>query len=374
MNQAFCTQCGAKLLPQARFCIECGTSVSGARRPSGRWHFPLGGHGPALVLGCVAVVGALAIWLGMLAANPPPRVPGQKSGASAGALPEGHPPIEVTAQMRKDIEALEEKTKTSPKDIAAWLQLGRAQYEAAQIEPDRFPLAAKAYDEVLSRDPKNLDALRMRGNIAYDVRQPREAITFYQRYLALSPGDLSVETDMGTMFLAAGDAPKAIEVYRQVLANDPKFLQAQLNLAVAYRAAGRDDEARTAFEKARDLAPDEETRKQIERFLAPAKPAASPQPDGQKSGGFQEEADSVFRLHPMLGPKVEKIEWPDDRTVRVTVRDFPMNTMPPEARQAFDARIKEGLKAKKEANEVTAELHVELVDSKTGEVLEELVQ
>jgi tetratricopeptide (TPR) repeat protein len=374
MNQAFCTQCGAKLLPKARFCIECGTSVIGAPRPGARWRFLLSGYGPALVLGCVAVVGGLAIWLGMLAAKPPPRVPGQKSGESASALPEGHPPIEVTAQMRKNIEKLEEKTKASPKDIAAWLQLGRAQYEAAQIEPDRFPLAAKAYDEVLAQDPKNLDALRMRGNIAYDVRQPREAITFYQRYLALSPGDLPAMTDMGTMFLAAGDAAKAIEVYRQVLASDPKFLQAQLNLAVAYRAAGRNDEAKTAFEKARDLAPDEQTRKQIERFLAPAQPAASPQPDDEKRGGFREEAETVFRLHPLLGPKVESIEWPDDRTVRVAVHDFPMNTMPPEAREAFDARIKEGLKAKKEANQVTAELHVEFVDSKTGEVLETLVQ
>jgi tetratricopeptide (TPR) repeat protein len=322
----------------------------------------------------VVVAAGLAIGLGMLLENPPPRVPGQKSGASESALPEGHPPIEVSAQMQKNIEALEEKTKANPKDFEAWTRLGRAQYQAAQVEPDRFVLATKAYDEVLAQDPNNLEALRMRGNIAYDVKQPREAINFYQRYLARSPGDLSVMTDMGTMLLAADESTKAIEVYRQVLASDPKFLQAQLNLAVAYRAAGRNEEARATFEKARDLAPDEQTRKQIERFLPAAKPVASPQPGNEKTGGFHEAAEAVFRLHPVLGPKVERIEWPDDRTVRVAVRDFPMNTMPPKAREAFDGRIKEELKAKKEAHQVTAELHVEFVDSKTGEVMEGVVQ
>jgi len=319
---------------------------------------------------CIVVGAGLAIWFGMLSAKAPPRIPGQGSAGAGAALPEGHPPLEVSAEVREKIEALDRQAKANPDDIEVWKQLGRAQYSAAQVDPHRFMAAAAAYDHVLEKKPDDLEALRMRGNIDFDMRRPREAIEFYKRYLALSPDDPSVTTDMATMYLAADDTAKAIELYKQVLAADPNYFQAQLNLAVAYRASGQTEEEKVAVEKALKLAPDEQTRKRLAAILSAPTPPAPATPSSTPQSGFRPDVESIFRGHQVMGEKVEQIAWPDDRTIRVTLRDFPMNAMPPTVLEAFDKRIKEELKARKEAYEVKGEVRVELVDAATGKVME----
>lgn len=329
---------------------------------------------PAFVFGSVLLVAGVAIWLGTRSALPPATVPSGGGSPNAAALPEGHPPVGVPDDVRKVLERMAESAKAKPDDVELWKQLGFAQYRAGQVEPSYLDDAAKTYEHVLELRPEDPDALRALGNVAYDHEAPQQATEYYKRYLEQRPDDAFVLTDLGTMYLALQRVDEAIQTYQEVLAADPAFFQAKFNLAIAYRAAGDSDKAVEAMREARDVAPDDATRKRVEELLAhvagaPAAAAAEGAPSG-----LQADVEAIFRSHPIVGPKLDRIDWEGDRVVRVVLRDFPMDGMPPMVRQRFTDRIRTGLQESKAKHGTSDEMRVELVDAATGRVMETVAE
>ena len=369
MSSRFCTQCGAKLLPDARYCAECGRAIGGTaqaaaprRRSFERW-------APVFVVGTVVAVGAAAVLTGVYLAAPPNVPPPRQTAANPEAVPEGHPPVEVPDEVRKVIAKLADAAKEHPDDTQAWQQLGFVQYRAGQVDPAYLADADATYAHILEREPENLEGLRARGNIAFDRNDPAKAMEYYRSYLRLKPDDLSIQTDLGTMLLSMQQVDAALKAYKDVLAVDPKFFQAQFNLAIAYRAAGDDAQALAAMERAREVATDDATRKRVDELLAhlkgaPAEAAAAP------SGGLRAEVEQIFRGHPIVGPKIDRIDWPSDDRVRVVLRDFPMDGMPPMVRDKFTERIRAGLRDSAARAQVATAPTAELVDAASGRVMD----
>jgi tetratricopeptide (TPR) repeat protein len=388
MDQRFCTQCGARLLSGARFCVECGQKIGGGGAVR-RGRIPPARLAPILIVGTVVLVGGGAVYWGSRVAAPPATVPARNVAGGGGgggeqALPEGHPPVEVPGNVRDAIAKMAEAVKSTPDNIDAWKQLGFAQYRTAQVDPSYLNAAADTYGHILERQPKDLDALRAMGNISYDRDNPQEAIGYYQRYLEVKPADASVLTDLGTMYLSGRQVDKALEIYRDVLKDDPKFFQAQFNLAVALRAAGQSDAALEALRRAREIAGDDTTRQRVDELLArltgeksaPAAGAAPAAPAGGQaaSAGIQTDVEAIFRQHPIVGPKLDRIEWVDAQSAKVILRQFPMDGMPPEVRKRFLDRIQTGLREKKQQYAVQGAMRVDLVDADTGRVMETVTE
>ncbi|MGH7292573.1 MAG: tetratricopeptide repeat protein, partial [Myxococcota bacterium] len=354
----FCSRCGAKLLPDARFCAECGQAAMATARSAARgWRVDR--FAPLVVLAVVLVAGAVTVILGKQAEAPPnappPRAaaggaPGPAAGMPEGhppvEVPDGHPPVEVPEDVRKVIARMDELAKEKPDDMEAWRQLGFVQYRAGQVDPSYLTAALATYTHIIEVEPENLDALRALGNIAYDQNDPQRATDYYQRYLKVKPDDLSIQTDLGTMQLSTQQVEAALKTYQAVLAVDPKFFQAQFNLAIAYRAAGDSDMALAALQRAREVAADDATRQRVDLLLArlkgepPPAPAAAPAGGGSAGGTLRGDVEAVFRGHPIVGPKLDRIDWPDDTHVRIILRQFPMDGMPPVARDKFTERIR----------------------------------
>ena len=345
MTNRFCTQCGASLLPEARFCTACGQKAGGgarlALRAPGleRW-------APLLVVGVVVGLGGLAVGLGSRNAAPPNVVP-PRGQAAAGGMPEGHPPLEVPEDVRNVIAKMADAAKAKPDD---------------------------------------LDALRALGNIAYDRNEPARAMEFYRRYLTKKPDDLGIQTDLATMQLATKQYDAALASYEAVLRTDPKFFQAQFNLAIAYRAKGDDEKALAALRRAREIATDDDTRKRVDALIAHVSGAA-PAPGAPGMGGEAADAgaasgggdlhgavETIFRSHPIVGSRIDRIDWSGDASARVLLRGFPMSSMPPMVREKFLDRVRGGLRQAKSDHQVTASLTVELVDAESGTVMETVVE
>jgi tetratricopeptide (TPR) repeat protein len=406
MATQFCAHCGAKLLSSASFCVECGERQSAASGPRASFSLPLQRYAPLFVVLMVVAVGGAAIFAGSLTPKTPPSVPGrgapQAPAGAPGSLPEGHPPLGIPEQVKQVIHELAQKAAAAPDDLQTWKRLAEVQYRAGQVDPNYLAEAAASYQHVLEREPENLEVIRNLGNIAFDQDQHETAIGHYQDYLKRKPDDVNVQTDMGTMYLSAGKPEQAIATYEAVLKADPSFFQAQLNLAVAYRTLGQTDKMATALEKARALAPDDQTRAQVDQFLAhakgeppsgpgsgalamppaPAPPAAAAAAGGAAAGGaaasaaatFQADAEAVFRQSPVLGQKVQRLEWAGAETAKVYVRDFPVDQMPAEMLHMFEDRMKGRIKEKKEAHQVTQTARFELVDDATGKVLDSIIE
>jgi cytochrome c-type biogenesis protein CcmH/NrfG len=382
MANRFCTQCGATLLPGARFCTACGQRIGAGGPP-----VPLRGPmlerwAPLIVVAVVVGVGGFAVALGTRSA-PPPNVPpprGQQARVPGG-MPADHPPLEVPQDVRQVIAKMAEAAKQKPDDLEMWRQLGFVQYRAGQVDPAYLEDAVATYQHVLEKAPDDLDAMRALGNIAYDRNDPARAMEFYRRYLAMKPDDLGIQTDLATMQLAAKQYDAALAGYQAVLRTDPNFFQAQFNLAIAYRAKGEDELAVAALRRAREIAPDDDTRQRVDQLVAhvsggPPPAGGGVAPGGQASAGgdLHSAVEAIFRSHPIAGSRIDRIDWAGDATARVLLREFPMNSMPPMVRQKFVDRIRGGLRQAKSDHQVTAQVTVELVDADTGTVMETVAE
>jgi Flp pilus assembly protein TadD len=411
MANRFCANCGAKLLGGASFCVECGEpqpGVKAARRFSG---ISVQRYAPLFVLLVVVAIGGGAVVFGTLSPKTPQTVPRRDappgSSAPGGGLPEGHPPITVPDEVKQAMRDMAAKAAAAPDDMDAWKRLADVQYRASQFDPTYLSQAQQSYQHILEREPNNLDVIHALGNIAFDMEQPDQAVEYYQRYLKQKPDDLEVRTDLGTMYLSARKTDEALKEYETVLKANPSFFQAQFNMAIVYRTMGDSAKMIAALEKARAVAPDEKMRAQVDQLIARSKggPAAAPgmqgpaeqasaeqapagqAPTGQApamaaagapaaapAGTFQADAENIFRQNPILGPKVGRIEWSGTETAKVYLSGFPMDQMPDEMKTMFADRMKERIKEKKAAHQVTATATFELIDAPTGKVLDTITE
>jgi tetratricopeptide (TPR) repeat protein len=429
----FCPHCGAPLMAGAKFCVECGRAVGdsaatgappigSASAPKQAPSKPPSTTGIQLTTAFIVVfmgitilgIGAAAyLYLRPIAVAPrpvaaAPEVPPQTDqGAPAGQappattasqnnepLPPGHPKIELPTEARTFIDKVEKEANDKPKDIDAWVKFGTVSMRAALFDQSYYQKAANAYAHVLKLDPENLDALRGIGDIDYDQQHYDEAAAAYEHYLKRKPGDPEVITDLGTMYLYTNNPDQAIVQYKKAIALKPDLFQPYYNVGVAYGEQGDKGDAAIAFTKAISLAPDDDRRNQAKEAFAkytgmsadqaakvastlPAANAASAgaAADSSKPGGtFHSSFEAMIRNIPFAGPKVSAINWTENRKASVMMDHFPMDQMPPFAKDKFLGDLKAGIDSAKAANHVTEKVEVDIVDAQSGRVMQSVTQ
>jgi len=106
---------------------------------------------------------------------------------------------------------------------------------------------------------------------------------------------------------------------------------------------------------------------------APVEPAASSSTSGS-SGTFQDAVAGMMRNLPVAGSKVSAVQWPSTTRAKVMMDNFPMDAMPPFARDKFIADIKSGLASAKSAHKVAGTVTVDIADAQSGRVMESVSQ
>jgi tetratricopeptide (TPR) repeat protein len=373
----FCPACGKPTGVGARFCVDCGARLANEARPGAST--PSAGPANAGLVVLVAFLSVgLMLWTFVVAPRrgperlPLPQQEGPPSAgpASPGVLPENHPKLEIPPDVKKTIDEMEAKAAADPQNLHAWKVVAEVEYRAGQIDRSYLDKAESSFRHVLTLDSKDLDALRGLGNVHFDREEYDKAIGSYLGYLAVKPDDPSVRTDLGTMYLYNGDADKAIAEYGNVLAKDEKFYQAHFNLGIAYAQKGDATKALASFARARELAPDDAARKQIDAMAERTRAAGS---DGAKSGAgnasFQERTESALRNHSIVGPKIVAFRWQSATVGEVRLREFPMQGMPDMVRQKFLDRLKNELTDAKLKSGASGAAKLNLVDDASGQVM-----
>lgn len=116
-------------------------------------------------------------------------VSGSSDVDPATGLPKGHPPLEVA----KIIESYEQRARQNPQDASVPLQL---------------------------------------ANYLYDKKYFNLAIDWYERSLRLNANDINARTDLGTCYFYTGQAQQAITQYNKALALDPNHQPTIFNLII----------------------------------------------------------------------------------------------------------------------------------------------
>jgi tetratricopeptide (TPR) repeat protein len=104
----------------------------------------------------------------------------------------------------------------------------------AEGEPGRMGAASgiEDYQEILRKDPNNLQALIGIGNLYSERNQDAKAIESYRKALELDPSNPNVRTDMALCFRRAGDFDRAVEELKKAISVNPRHHQSRYNLGV----------------------------------------------------------------------------------------------------------------------------------------------
>ena len=102
--------------------------------------------------------------------------------------------------------------------------------------------------------------------------------------------------------------------------------------------------------------------------------ASAPSSAAGSSGTFQDAVAEMMRHLPVAGPKVTAVQWPTTMRAKVMMDNFPMDAMPPFARDKFIGDIKSGLMNAKSAHKVAGTVTVDIADAGSGRVMESVSQ
>ncbi len=94
------------------------------------------------------------------------------------------------------------------------------------------------------------------GNSFLQQGRMEEAIAYYQKALTINPDDEEVHNNLGNVFLQQGRIDEAISRYQKALAINPNYAEAHNNLGSAFRQQGRMEEAIAQFQKALEIKSD----------------------------------------------------------------------------------------------------------------------
>ncbi|MEO8650416.1 MAG: tetratricopeptide repeat protein [Acidobacteriota bacterium] len=171
--------------------------------------------------------------------------------SSGSALPPDHPPIGQSGTGGQqsavpEVMAAIEKAKQQPESFEAQMMAGDLYY---QIQ--RFPDAAKYYENANRLKPQDLESIIKSGNARFDAEEYEQAEAWYKKALLQNPRDVNVRSDLGlTYFLREPrEIDQALSEFQKALAIEPDHEMTLQNIVIALRENGDTEAAQKMAER-----------------------------------------------------------------------------------------------------------------------------
>ncbi len=120
-------------------------------------------------------------------------------------------------------------------------------YAKALTAEGRFEQALTVIDNAIRPDAPDWNALSVKGAILDQTGRSNEARQLYQQALAISPGQASIEANLGLSFAMTNDLTSAEQHLRTAVAMRGATTQIRQNLALILGLQGRFDECRAIY-------------------------------------------------------------------------------------------------------------------------------
>ncbi|MGG6293967.1 tetratricopeptide repeat protein [Leptolyngbya sp. AN02str] len=189
------------------------------------------------------------------------------------------------------IEPLEKLAQLNPEETEYTVLLAQAKQQVGDREG-----AARAYRDILSRQPGDMNALQGLVGLLIQQQRPEAAIGLLQDTLRtaseqnqVKPGSVnvtSVQLLLGQVYAEQNRDDEAIAVYDEAIRNDGQDFRPVLAKALVLQSDGREADAQPLFETAAALAP-AQYKDQINQLAS----GQQPTPDaGAAEGAASEDA------------------------------------------------------------------------------------
>lgn len=165
-------------------------------------------------------------------------------------------------------------TATQPQPPASAAPAGMNQGPMPTLD-DMKRMADKKAEPLLEKlksDPKDVETLNKTALTYKSAHQFKEAITYFQKALAIDPKNVPIRTDMASCMYYTGDVDGAIAELNKSLTYDPKHAGTLMNLGII-KWQGKNDVkgAIAAWQTLLKLNPDFPQRAAIEQMIEQAK-------------------------------------------------------------------------------------------------------
>lgn len=124
-----------------------------------------------------------------------------------------------------------------------------------QTAAGKYEEAVSYYNRALALQPRHAEALSNRGNALKALGRFEEALASYDRALALRPDYATGHSNRGAVLAEMGRLPEALAAYDRALALQPDHGDALYNRGYALHGLKRYDEALAAFDRVLTLRP-----------------------------------------------------------------------------------------------------------------------
>jgi cytochrome c-type biogenesis protein CcmH/NrfG len=338
-NITACGRCGGSIQESWRFCPACGRRVA------------------TVVRRFVSVMAAVAVVLfgagyGLQSYLTPPHKMTTPERHSESTQPDASlddPQINaLRADIEKDPQNLE-KLKMLAGMLGDRIRENPAASQGVVFE------AIDVLSRILTIAPNDPGGLVMMADVSFDQRAFTKSKDFYERYLKIEPNNLGARARYASTLTFLGEYENAISQLDTVLKTDPKNFPAMAYLAITYAQKGEVAKAKEVGTKALSLAPSEEARTRFSSFMSaldqggaqgvsPSLGNVAAQPVG--FGGVEGFIAKV-KANPVAGPKLVAHEDSKNGDLKLVFKDFPMDKMPPFAKEKFFGSLKQAAEAAK---------------------------
>jgi large repetitive protein len=151
----------------------------------------------------------------------------------------------------------------------------------------------KAFDNMTSND---VSVLNDKGDALYNQEKYEEAITYYDKALAIDPNYVYALNGKGNAIAVLGKYEEAITYYDKALAIDPNYSDALNNKGITLADLGKYEEAITYYDKALAIDPNHDLAREnkalaLEKLGIPTSPLATPELEEEESAAEEEEEE-----------------------------------------------------------------------------------
>ena len=211
MTISNCPSCGGAVIPNAKFCPQCGASLTGDK--------PTGTQANTRIRDIGIIVGVLAVMsvayvifrdkpVQQQAFQQPQQ---QMPTGSQTAMPPDHPPVEGMGSM-PGMESLD----SLPKDFNSLVMLGNSNMDRSNL-----PVAAECYRRALAIDSSHVDVRVDYGACLHGMGMGDRAVQEFRKALAMSPGHAIAHFNLGVVFLDLQQNDSAKVYFKKYLEIEP---------------------------------------------------------------------------------------------------------------------------------------------------------
>ncbi len=131
-------------------------------------------------------------------------------------------------------------------------QMARAAALQAKGASDQ---ALNALMQAHRAEPDNAEVLTRLANLLMTLKRPADALTCYERLVALRPRDAAPRHDRSVALMALGRPAEALAELDLIVKAQPRFASAHYNRGVALAGLGRPKEALASYDRTLELEP-----------------------------------------------------------------------------------------------------------------------